>query len=53
MNLSQYLPWRRVAPPRPLLRPAKPDWVDAGSDPTVEPVDEVRRGCGWFDPATI
>ena len=49
MNLSQYLPWRRVAPPRTLQRPAKPDWVDAGSEPATEPADEVRPGCGWFD----
>jgi len=49
MNLSQYLPWRRCAPARPLLRHAKPDWVDAGSEAHCDPVDEVRPGCGWFD----
>jgi len=49
MNLHQCLTWWRHAPARPLPRAATPDWVNAGSEPSAEQLDEVLLGCGWFD----
>ncbi len=49
MNLSQVLQWWRAAPARALPRPAPPDWVNAGSGPSPEQLDDVLLGCGWFD----
>jgi hypothetical protein len=49
MNLSQVLLWWRAAPARRAPRPATPDWVNAGSEPNPEQLDDVLMGCGWFD----
>lgn len=49
MNLRQCLNWWRHAPARPRSRAAAPDWVNAGCEPSPEPLDEVLVGCGWFD----
>jgi hypothetical protein len=49
MNLSRKLLWWRAVPARALRRPATPDWVDAGSEPSPEQLDDVLLGCGWFD----
>jgi len=49
MNLNQVLPWRRAAPARCAHRPATPDWVNAGSEPSPALLDDVLLGCGWFD----
>jgi hypothetical protein len=49
MNLSQVLLWWRAAPARTLPRPVTPDWVNAGSEPGPERLDDVLLGCGWFD----
>jgi hypothetical protein len=49
MNLSQCLTWWRHAPARPLPRVQVPDWVNAGSEPSAQQLDEVLLGCGWFD----
>lgn len=49
MNIRRCLTWWRSAPDRPLPRVATPDWVNAGSEPTPEQLDEVllrhRRRC--------
>ena len=52
MDLRQCLTWWRGAPARPACRPAVPDWVNAGSEPSDEQLDEVLLGCGWFDSVT-
>ncbi len=49
MKLSQILLGWRASPARALPRPATPDWVNAGSEPSSEQLDEVLLGCGWFD----
>jgi hypothetical protein len=49
MILRQCLNWWRHAPARPRPRVAAPDWVNAGSEPGLDQLDEVLLGCGWFD----
>ena len=49
MNIHRCLSWWRSAPVRPQHRPAAPDWVNAGSEPDAEALDDVLPGCGWFD----
>jgi hypothetical protein len=49
MKLSQCLMWwRRAAKPR-VQRPRAPDWVDAGTEPSPQQLDDILLGCGWFD----
>ena len=49
MKLMHWLPWRQPEPCRRAARPAAPDWVNACSEPSPQPLDELLRGCGWFD----
>jgi len=49
MKLHRCLSWWRSAPVRPHQRAATPDWVNGGSEPTAEQLDDVLLGCGWFD----
>jgi len=49
MKLMHWLPWRQPEPGRRAARPAAPDWANAGSEPSPQPLDEVLLGCGWFD----
>lgn len=49
MNLSQCLNWWRRTPTRMPARPAVPDWVQDGSEPSEAQLDEVLLGCGWFE----
>ncbi len=49
MNLRQCLSGWRAAPARPMPRPVTPSWVNGGSEPSPEQLDDVLLGCGWFD----
>ena len=48
MNLGHVFLWWRAAPARAPQRPATPDWVNAGSEPAAQPLDDLPPGCGWF-----
>lgn len=49
MNLSHFILRWRSAPKRCAQRPATPDWVTGGSEPSPQQLDDVLLGCGWFD----
>jgi hypothetical protein len=49
MNLIPPFLRSRTAPSRRRRRAELPDWVQAGTEPSPEQLDEVLLGCGWFD----